>query len=177
MVFNLFTRTTGARLAAEKLLRRRVPLQSSRRSYPGQAQAFQRSSACTLRQKIEEILPEKRDEIIQFRKNHGDTKIGSITVNMMYGGMRGMKAMVYETSVLDPDDGIKFRGHTIPDLQRDLPAATPGGEPLPEGLFWLLMTGDIPTQAEVESLSREWAERAALPPHVISLLDNFPPTS
>lgn len=60
-----------------------------------------------------------------------------------------MKGLVTETSVLDPEEGIRFRGYSIPDCQKVLPKAPGGEEPLPEGLFWLLMTGDIPTQAQV----------------------------
>ena len=44
----------------------------------------------------------------------------------MYGGMRGMKGLVWETSVLDADEGIRFRGYTIPECQELLPKA-PGG--------------------------------------------------
>lgn len=67
----------------------------------------------------------------------------------MYGGMRGMKGLVTETSVLDPEEGIRFRGYSIPECQKVLPTADGGEEPLPEGLFWLLCTGDIPTKAQV----------------------------
>lgn len=67
----------------------------------------------------------------------------------MYGGMRGIKGLVCETSVLDPDEGIRFRGYSIPECQKLLPKAKGGAEPLPEGLFWLLITGDIPTEAQV----------------------------
>lgn len=94
----------------------------------------------------------------------------------MYGGMRGIKGLVCETSVLDPDEGIRFRGMSIPECQKALPKAKGGSEPLPEGLFWLLITGDVPTQAQVEWLSKEWANRAALPNHVASMLNNFPTT-
>lgn len=94
----------------------------------------------------------------------------------MYGGMRGIRALVTETSVLDPDEGIRFRGLSIPECQKVLPKAPGGSEPLPEGLFWLLVTGEVPTEAQVKSLSREWAERAALPQHVVTLLNNLPNT-
>lgn len=67
----------------------------------------------------------------------------------MYGGMRGIKGLVCETSVLDADEGIRFRGHSIPDCQKLLPKAPGGAEPLPEGLFWLLVTGEIPSEAQV----------------------------
>ncbi|NXE57771.1 CISY protein, partial [Casuarius casuarius] len=92
----------------------------------------------------------------------------------VYGGMRGMKGLIYETSVLDPDEGIRFRGYSIPECQKLLPKAAGGEEPLPEGLFWLLVTGEVPTQEQVSWVSREWAKRAALPSHVVTMLDNFP---
>lgn len=94
----------------------------------------------------------------------------------MYGGMRGIKGLVTETSVLDADEGIRFRGLSIPECQKVLPRAPGGQEPLPEGLFWLLITGDVPNQAQVDMLSREWANRAALPGHVVTMLNNFPTT-
>ena len=50
-----------------------------------------------------------------------------------------MKGLVTETSVLDADEGIRFRGYTIPECQELLPKAPGGQEPLPEGLFWLLV--------------------------------------
>ncbi|KAG8234584.1 hypothetical protein J437_LFUL013846 [Ladona fulva] len=92
----------------------------------------------------------------------------------MYGGMRGIKGLVTETSVLDPEEGIRFRGYSIPDCQKLLPKAKGGEEPLPEGLFWLLVTGDLPTEAQVRALSKEWCKRAGLPSHVVTMLNNFP---
>jgi citrate synthase len=115
-----------------------------------------------------------QEEVKSFRKAHGNTKVGEITVDMMYGGMRGMKGLVTETSVLDADEGIRFRGYTIPECQELLPKAPGGEEPLPEGLFWLLLTGEIPTESQVRGLSAEWAKRAALPSHVVTMLNNFP---
>jgi len=67
----------------------------------------------------------------------------------MYGGMRGIKGLVWEPSVLDADEGIRFRGLSIPECQKVLPKAPGGSEPIPEGLFWLLITGDVPTDAQV----------------------------
>lgn len=66
-----------------------------------------------------------------------------------YGGMRGIRGLVTETSVLDANEGIEFRNYTIPQCQEQLPKAPGGLEPLPEGLFWLLVTGKIPTQEQV----------------------------
>ncbi|XP_055694875.1 probable citrate synthase 1, mitochondrial [Lutzomyia longipalpis] len=125
---------------------------------------------------LSEKIPREQERVKNFRKQYGATKMGEVTVDMMYGGMRGIKGLVCETSVLDPDEGIRFRGLSIPECQKVLPKAKGGSEPLPEGLFWLLITGDVPTQGQVEALSREWANRAALPSHVVTMLNNFPST-
>jgi len=137
-------------------------------------QAARMSSAPDLRSALAEKIPAAQEEVKAFRKQHGNTKVGEITVDMMYGGMRGMKGLVTETSVLDADEGIRFRGYTIPECQELLPKAPGGSEPLPEGLFWLLVTGEIPTEAQVKSLSEDWASRAELPSHVVTMLNNFP---
>merc|ERR1711942_64706 len=132
------------------------------------------SPAPDLRTALAEKIPVVQEEVKAIRKTYGDKKIGEITVDQLYGGMRGMKGLVTETSVLDADEGIRFRGYTIPECQELLPKAPGGAEPLPEGLFWLLLTGDIPTEAQVRALSKEWASRAALPGHVVTMLNNFP---
>jgi len=132
------------------------------------------SDSTDLKAVFAEKFPVHADEVKAFRRSHGDKKVGEITVDMMYGGMRGMKGLVTETSVLDPEEGIRFRGYTIPECQELLPKAPGGEEPLPEGLFWLLLTGEIPNEAQVRALSKEWASRAALPGHVVTMLNNFP---
>lgn len=73
------------------------------------------------------------------------------------------------------EEGIRFRGKTIPDIQNELPKAPGGQEPLPEGLFWLLVTGEIPTQDQVADLSKDWAARASIPSFVEEILDRCPP--
>ncbi|XP_052683208.1 citrate synthase, mitochondrial-like [Crassostrea angulata] len=132
------------------------------------------SSSTNLKEVLTVKIPEKQQEVIAFRKEHGKTKVGEVTVDMMYGGMRGIRGLVTETSVLDPDEGIRFRGYSIPECQKLLPTAKGGKEPLPEGLFWLLVTGDVPTQQQVEAITKEWNERSPLPNHVITMLNNFP---
>jgi len=128
----------------------------------------------SLKERLTQLVPEKRAEVAEFRKEYSGHKIGEVTVGMAYGGMRGIKGMVTETSVLDPVEGIRFRGYTIPECQEILPHAEGGEEPLPEGIFWLLLTGEVPTKAQVDSLSAEWVDRAELPTHVVTMLKNFP---
>merc|ERR1712183_217967 len=134
----------------------------------------QTCNASDLKSALTEKIPVVQEEVKAFRKSHGDVKIGEITVDQIYGGMRGMKGLVTETSVLDADEGIRFRGYTIPECQELLPKAPGGEEPLPEGLFWLLLTGQIPSEAQVRALSKEWNARADIPAHVVTMLNNFP---
>jgi citrate synthase len=74
------------------------------------------------------------------------------------------------------EEGIRFRGKTIPECQEQLPKAAGGSEPLPEALFWLLVTGEEPTQDQVTKLSRDWAARSGIPGFIEEILDRCPPT-
>ncbi len=128
-----------------------------------------------LKQKLASIIPAKRAEVQAILEDSGDHKIADVTVAQAYGGMRGVKCMVTETSALDPEKGIRFRGYNIPELQRLLPGIE--GQPLPEGLFWLLLTGEIPTAAEAAEVTRAWRASEALPPQVPRVLDALPPST
>jgi len=135
---------------------------------------FVRNESTNLKDVLAKKIPAEQDNVKNFRKEHGATVIGEVTVEMAYGGMRGIKGLVCETSVLDPEEGIRFRGYSIPECQKLLPKAPGGQEPLPEGLFWLLVTGEVPTEEQVKAISKEWASRADLPAHVVTMLNNFP---
>ncbi len=117
-------------------------------------------------------------EIKGMLKEHGDDVISSVTLRQAYGGMRGVIGLVGETSALDPWEGIRFRGFSIPELQEKLPTAIKGGEPKPEGLFYLMLTGEVPTEEEVNNLTNDWAERSkTMPDHVFKMLDTLPITT
>jgi len=82
--------------------------------------------------------------------------------------------MVWEGSVLDANEGIRFHGKTIKDCQAELPKGTSGTEMLPEAMFWLLLTGQVPSVSQTRTFSRELAEKASIPKFVEQMLDNFP---
>ncbi|MCL4164430.1 UNVERIFIED_CONTAM: hypothetical protein GTU68_037601, partial [Idotea baltica] len=104
-------------------------------------------------------------------KEHGGKKVDEVVLKQVFGGMRGVKSMIHETSQLDPVDGIRFRGYSIPQLRELLPKAPGGTEPLPEGLFWLMLVDEIPTQEDVNWLSDEWERRGTLPQNTVDTLD------
>ncbi|WVW83693.1 citrate synthase, mitochondrial [Kwoniella bestiolae CBS 10118] len=132
--------------------------------------------APTLKERLTELIPKEIENVKAVRAAHGNKSFGEVTVDQAYGGMRGIKGLIWEGSVLDADEGIRFRGLTIPEVQQKLPTAPGGTEPLPEGLFWLLVTGEVPTEEQVKGLSQEWAARAELPKFVEELIDRCPNT-
>ena len=75
------------------------------------------STTSELKTVFASILPREQERLKQLKKDHGTKVLHPVTVNMCVGGMRGITGMLYETSLLDPEEGIKFRGHSIPDLR------------------------------------------------------------
>lgn len=82
--------------------------------------------------------------------------------------------MVWEGSVLDANEGIRFHGRTIQDCSEQLPKGRTGHEMLPEAMFWLLLTGKLPSESQIRKFSRELAEKSKLPNFVEHMLDSFP---
>lgn len=127
-----------------------------------------------LKQKFHEKAEALRLELRKISKEKGAQKIDEVTIAQMLGGMRGVKSMLWETSQLDAQEGIRFRGYSIPELKEKLPRFRGGKEPMPEGLFWLMLVGEIPTQEEVQWLSDDWKKRADVPRHVLDTLNGLP---
>lgn len=124
----------------------------------------------SFRQKAEAVSSEIKDLL----KSHGDKKIGEVTLSQIYQGMRGMTGLVTETSLLDAQEGIRFRGYSIPELREKLPKAPNGTEPLPEGLFYLMLVGELPTEENVQHLTSVWQRRSHVPNHVFATIEALP---
>eukprot|EP00892_Ulva_mutabilis_P002975 jgi/Ulvmu1/12679/UM094_0036.1 len=128
-----------------------------------------------LKSAFAEALPSEQERLKALKKEYGSHDLHSVNVNMVLGGMRGITGLLYETSLLDADEGIRFRGYTIPELQKLLPTAEGGSQPLPEGLLWLLLTGELPTQSQVRSVSEDLMSRSKIPSHITMMLRSLPP--
>ena len=130
-----------------------------------------------LKKKFFEKSSALRDEVKSLLKEHGDLIVDEVKLRQVFGGMRGVKSMVWDPSQLDAMEGIKFRGFSIPELRDKLPKVEGCTEPLPEGLFWLMLTGEIPTADEVQWLTDEWETRASIPEHTFKALDALDPNT
>lgn len=130
----------------------------------------------SLSERVEQLAPEYQARVKALATEHGNKAISDpVTVSQLLGGMRGIKCMYTETSLLDVEEGIRFRGYSIPECQKLLPHAEGGSEPLPEGILWLMLTGEIPTTQQVRELSADLAERSVIPDHVLKTIDGFSP--
>jgi citrate synthase len=78
---------------------------------------YQRASKCV-------------SEYQRIRKDHGDKVIAQVTIDQVLSGQKGIPALVTDTSNLDANEGIRFRGYSLPELRQKLPKLTPEGEPL-----------------------------------------------
>ena len=130
---------------------------------------------------VQDRFKEKADslsaEVKEILQEHGDKVIGEVKLSQIYQGMRGITGLVTETSLLDSQDGIRFRGYSIPELQEKLPKAEGGSEPLPEGLFYLMLVGELPTEDDAQHVSNVWQRRSHVPSHVFSTIEALPLTA
>ncbi len=113
-------------------------------------------------------------EIKSIIEKHGNTKLEDVTIAQAFQGMRGITGLVTETSLLDSNEGIRFRGFSIPELREKLPKIENGKEPLPEGLFYLMLVGELPNHEDVEHISATWARRSHVPNHVFDVIEALP---
>ncbi|MFT3936294.1 MAG: citrate (Si)-synthase, eukaryotic [Chitinophagaceae bacterium] len=116
-------------------------------------------------------------EIKDLLKENGNKVIGEVTLAQAYQGMRGITGLVSETSLLDSKEGIRFRGYSIPELQEKLPRVKDGTEPLPEGLFYLMLIGELPTDEDVAHVTSVLQRRSHVPNHVFATIDSLPLTA
>jgi citrate synthase len=128
----------------------------------------------TLKGKIAALAKVQTELKTDLLKNHGETKIQEVTVEMAINGARSMKTMVTDTSDLDANNGISYRGMSLYDVNKTLPKAPGGSCALPEAAFWLLLTGEVPTEAETRAFTVELHSRSAVPANVMATLDSVP---
>ncbi len=127
-----------------------------------------------LQEKLAARIPAWRERVKKLLAESGDVKVGEITIKQVYGGMRDVKGLVTDISYVDPVDGIRLRGLTIPETLEKLPKL-PGDEaPLVGGLFYLLMVGDIPTLEEALEVEEAWKKRGQVPQYIYDILRSMP---
>ncbi|MDP2208427.1 MAG: citrate (Si)-synthase [Bacteroidota bacterium] len=121
----------------------------------------------TLKAKLAEIIPGLRDEIKNLVKEHGAKVVSEVTVEQLYGGQRGVKCLVCDTSEVPPDKGLIIRERPIGEIK----------DKLPEEIFYLLCTGELPDADALKSLQADLEARQDVPSYVWDVLKAMPKDS
>ncbi len=120
-----------------------------------------------LHEKLAQQIPALRDAVKKLTKESGALKVSDVTLEQAYGGMRGVKSLVCDTSEVPPDKGLIIRGRPVGQLTRQLPEET----------LWLLLTGEEPSAAELADLQADLRARARVPDYVWAVLGAMPADS
>src|SRR5512146_1232217 len=124
----------------------------------------------TLKQKIEEFRPRTTKLVKEF----GKVKIDEVTIDQCIGGARDIRSLVTDISYLDPQEGIRFRGKNIPETFEALPKAKGSNYPTVESFWYFLLTGEVPTQAQVDEVLADWKKRQEVPGYVFDIIRAMP---
>jgi citrate synthase len=127
-----------------------------------------------LHDQISTQLPDWRERMKSLAKEHAEVQIDHVTVGQIVGGMRDVKSLLTDISYVDPAEGIRFRGMSIPEVLAALPKPDGANMPYVGGLYYLLMVGSVPTKAQAQEVEAEWAKRADVPAYVFDVLRAMP---
>ncbi|WP_027389241.1 citrate (Si)-synthase [Chrysiogenes arsenatis] len=127
-----------------------------------------------LKEKLRQKIVEHRPRTTKLMKEHGNVKIGEVTIEQCIGGARDVKCLVTDISYLDPQEGIRFRGKTIDETFACLPKVAGKNYPTVESFWYFLLTGEAPTEAEVAELVADFKARSQVPQYVYDVLRALP---
>ena len=127
-----------------------------------------------LKKQVQDKIEAWRPRTTRLLKEFGKVKVDEVDISQVIGGARDIKSLITDISYLDPFEGIRFRGFTIPEVLEKLPKV-PGGEmPYVEGFFFFLLTGDIPSMEDVKEVAVEFSKRKEIPKYVFDILKAMP---
>ncbi len=121
----------------------------------------------TLQDLLAKQIPQYRDKVRNVVKKYGSEVISQVTVAQAYGGMRGVKGMICDTSVVEADKGLIVRGRPLLTIK----------DRWPEEVFYLLLTGELPDDKAKAALQQEFDRRSQVPSYVWDLMRAMPPDS
>jgi citrate synthase len=128
----------------------------------------------SLIERMAAIIPAHRARVTRLVRSHGSHVVDQVTVERLYGGLRGMTVLVSEISKVDPLCGIRLRGYTIQEVLDLLPKAPGADYPLAGGLYYLLVMGEMPTYDDAALVENEWKARCQVPEYVFKVLKSLP---
>jgi citrate synthase len=127
-----------------------------------------------LKAKLFEKIEAFRPRTQKLNKEHANVVIDHVTIGQAIGGARDVRCLVTDISYLDPQEGIRFRGKTIPETFAALPRIPGHEQPTVEAFFYFLLTGDVPTLDQAQEVVEDWHSRSVVPAYVFDVLRALP---
>ena len=120
-----------------------------------------------LAERLRALIPAARETLRGIGEDHGAKVVSQVTVDQLFGGLRGVRGLMCDTSAVDPDRGLVIRSHPIAELVNNLP----------EEILWLLLTGEMPSKVQLEDLRQQLGARSEVPAYVWAALAAMPKDS
>lgn len=117
--------------------------------------------------KLSDKIEEWRSEEKEILEKGGDVVMSQVTVSQAFGGMRGIRGLICDTSRVPQDEGLIIRGTPLVKLL----------DKTPEEIFFLLLTGDLPSDDELNDFKAEIKKRKNVPSYVWDVLKSMPKDS
>ena len=130
-----------------------------------------------LKDKLSEKIQAHRPRTAKLTKEYADVVIDKVDIGQCIGGARDIRSLVTDISYLDPQEGIRFRGKTIPETFAALPKAAGSAYPTVESFWYFLLTGDVPTQAQGDAVVAEFKTRQQVSEYVFTAIRALPKDS
>ena len=127
-----------------------------------------------LKETLKEKIEAHRPRITKLVKEFGKVIIDQVNIDQCIGGARDIRSLVTDISYLDPQEGIRFRGKTIPETFAALPKASNSTYPTVESFWYFLLTGDVPNDAQVAEVVAEFKVRQEVPQYVFDAIRALP---
>ena len=120
-----------------------------------------------LQETLSKKIPTWQEDLKKILDENGTKVISEVTIAQAAKGMRGVKSMICDTSAVSADEGLIIRGYPILQII----------DKLPEEVFYLLLTGDLPDQLQLSDLQNQLRAHQNVPDYVWRVLDAMPENS
>ena len=120
-----------------------------------------------LQEALSKKIPAWQEDLKKILDENGTKVISEVTIAQAAKGMRGVKSMICDTSAVSADEGLIIRGYPILQITNKLP----------EEVFYLLLTGDLPDQLQLSDLQNQLRAHQNVPDYVWEVLDAMPENS
>jgi len=128
----------------------------------------------TLKETLGKKIEAHRPRTTRLLKEFGDVKVGEVNISQAINGMRGVKGLATDISYLDPFEGIRFRGKTIPEVMAIIPKPEGKDYPYVEAFWYYLLTGEVPSEEETLEIVEDFKKRRNVPHYVFDVLRAMP---